>query len=150
MSQAQWLFNPTATQPFPSMARLARSTPGRSMPQAIPLPDPVCRPARRLTLLTRWSIPPGNTCSHWDTTGVVHIFTVGANAALSQIGTSESAGSGADRIAIDPSGRFVIVVQASPDQLTVFSFDPASAAMKKLPGTNPVGKLPVRIATVSE
>jgi 6-phosphogluconolactonase (cycloisomerase 2 family) len=92
----------------------------------------------------------GNHLLALDSTGVVHILTVGANAALSQIGTSESVGSGADRIAIDPSGRFVIVIQESPDQLTVFTFDPASAAMKKLPGTYPVGKLPVRIAIVSE
>jgi DNA-binding beta-propeller fold protein YncE len=101
--------------------------------------------------------PTGKYLLALDTSGVVHILTIGANAALSQIGTSESVGSGAGRIAIDPSGHFVIVVQASnlgtpapPDQLTVFTFDPASAAMKKLPGTYPVGKLPVRIAIVSE
>jgi len=94
--------------------------------------------------------PTGKFLLALDTTGVVHIFTIGANAALSQIGTSESVGSGADRIAIDPSGRFVIVGQESPDQLTVFTFDPASAAMKKLPGTFPVGKLSVHIAILSE
>jgi DNA-binding beta-propeller fold protein YncE len=94
--------------------------------------------------------PTGKYLLALDTTGVVHIFTIGANATLSQIGTSESVAGGVDRIAIDPSGHFVIVVQASPDQLDVFTFDPASAAMKKLPGTYPVGKLPVRIAIVSE
>jgi hypothetical protein len=93
--------------------------------------------------------PTGKYLLALDNSGVVHILTIGANASLSQIGTSESAGSG-DRIAIDPSGHFVIVTQASPDQLVVFTFDPASAAMKKLPGTYPVGKLPVRIAIVSE
>jgi hypothetical protein len=95
--------------------------------------------------------PTGKYLLALDTTGVVHIFTIGANAAVSQIGTSESVGSsGTSRIAIDPSGRFVIVVQSTPDQLTVFTFDPASVAMKKLPGTYPVGKLPVHIAIVSE
>jgi DNA-binding beta-propeller fold protein YncE len=93
--------------------------------------------------------PTGKYLLALDNSGVVHILTIGANAALSQIGTSESVGSG-DRIAIDPSGHFVIVTQASPDQLVVFTFDPASAAMKKLPGTYPVGKLPVHIAIVSE
>jgi hypothetical protein len=93
--------------------------------------------------------PTGTYLLALDNSGVVHILTIGANAALSQIGTSESVGGG-DRIAIDPSGHFVIVTQASPDQLLVCTFDPASAAMKKLPGTYPVGKLPVRIAIVSE
>lgn len=93
--------------------------------------------------------PTGKYLLALDNSGVVHILTIGANAALSQIGTSESVGGG-DRIAIDPSGHFVIVTQASPEQLVVFTFDPASAAMKKLPGTYPVGKLPVRIAIVSE
>lgn len=93
--------------------------------------------------------PTGKFLLALDSTGVVHIFTIGPNATLSQIGTSESAGGG-DRIAIDPSGHFVIVVQENPDQLTVFTFDPTSAAIKKVPGTFPVGKLPVRIAIVSE
>jgi 6-phosphogluconolactonase (cycloisomerase 2 family) len=95
--------------------------------------------------------PTGKFLLALDTTGVVHIFTIGANAALSQIGTSESVGSsGTSRIVIDPSGHFVMVVQASPDQIVVFTFDPASAAMKKLPASYPVGKLPVRVAVVSE
>jgi 6-phosphogluconolactonase (cycloisomerase 2 family) len=59
-------------------------------------------------------------------------------------------GGGVDRIVFDPSGHFVFVTQTSPDQLTVFSFDPASAAMKKLPATYPIGKLSVHIAIVSE
>jgi DNA-binding beta-propeller fold protein YncE len=92
--------------------------------------------------------PTGKYLLALDNSGVVHILTIGANASLSQIGTSESVGSG-DRIAIDPSGHFVIVTQASPDQLVVFTFDPASSDMKKLPGTYQVGKLPVRIAIVS-
>jgi len=93
--------------------------------------------------------PTGKYLLAVDSTGTVHIFTIGANATLSQIGTSEATG-GADRIAIDPSGRFVTVLQESPDQVNVFTFDPASAAIKKVPGTFPVGKLPVRIAIVSE
>lgn len=93
--------------------------------------------------------PTGKYLLAVDSTGVVHIFTIGANATLSQIGTSEPTG-GADRIAIDPSGHFVTVLQESPDQINVFTFDPASAAIKKVPGTFPVGKLPVRIAIVSQ
>jgi hypothetical protein len=84
-----------------------------------------------------------------DSTGLVHIFTIGANTTLSQIGTSESVGGGGI-IAIDPSGHFVIVAQGNPDQMTVLTFDPASGAMKKLPATYPVGKLSVHIAIVSE
>jgi 6-phosphogluconolactonase (cycloisomerase 2 family) len=92
-----------------------------------------------------------------DSSGVVHVFTIdSATAAFSQIGTSESAGNGALQIAMDPSGRFVIVTQSSnqatpppPDQITVFTFDPASGAMKKLQ-SYPVGKLPFRIAIVTE
>jgi DNA-binding beta-propeller fold protein YncE len=107
-------------------------------------------PSATLDFIDQVVDPTGKYLLALDNTGLVHIFTVGANASLSQIGTSESAGSGAERIAMDPTGHFVIVVQASPDQLVVFTFDPASAAMKKLPGTYPVGKLPVRIAIVSE
>jgi DNA-binding beta-propeller fold protein YncE len=59
---------------------------------------------------------------------------------MSQIGTSEAVGNGANGIAIDPTGRFVIVTQSATgtnlpstaNQLTVFTFDPANGAMKKL------------------
>jgi hypothetical protein len=115
-----------------------------------PTAGPGVPPSATLDFVDQVVDPTGRFLLALDTTGVVHIFTVGANATLSQIGTSESVGSGADRIAIDSSGRFIIVVQESPDQLTVFTFDPASAAIKKLPGTFPVGKLPVRIEIVSE
>jgi 6-phosphogluconolactonase len=92
-----------------------------------------------------------------DLSGVVNVFTIdSATANISQIGTSESTGSGARLIAIDPSGRFVIVAQSSflgsptaPDQITVFTFDPATGAMKKLQ-SYPVGKAPGRITIVSE
>jgi len=108
-------------------------------------------PSATLDFIDQAVDPTGKYLLALDSTGVVHIFTIGANATVSQIGTSESVGSsGTSRIAIDPSGRFVIVVQSTPDQLTVFTFDPASAAMKKLPGTYTVGKLPVRVAIVSE
>ncbi|HET9283090.1 MAG TPA: beta-propeller fold lactonase family protein [Candidatus Angelobacter sp.] len=115
-----------------------------------PTAGPGVPPSATLDFIDQVVDPTGKFLLALDTTGVVHIFTIGANAALSQIGTSESVGSGADRIAIDPSGRFVIVVQENPDQLTVFTFDPSSAAMKKLPGTFPVGKLSVHIAILSE
>jgi 6-phosphogluconolactonase (cycloisomerase 2 family) len=76
-----------------------------------------------------------------DNAGVVHVFAISpANGSVSQIGTSEAAGNGANGIAMDPAGRFVIVTQSSTstnlpssaNQLTVFTFDPASGAMKKL------------------
>jgi 6-phosphogluconolactonase (cycloisomerase 2 family) len=76
-----------------------------------------------------------------DNAGVVHVFTINpADGSVSQIGTSEAAGNGATRIAMDPSGHFVIVTQSATgtnlpstaNQLTVFTFDPASGAMKKL------------------
>ena len=76
-----------------------------------------------------------------DIAGVVRVFTIApANGSLSQIGTSEAAGNGATGIAMDPSGHFVIVTQSATgtnlpstaNQLTVFTFDLASGAMKKL------------------
>jgi len=84
-----------------------------------------------------------------DSTGVVHIFTIGANATLSQIGTSEPVAEGV-WITFDPSGHFVIVGGENPDQLSVFTFDPVSAAIKKVPATYPIGKLSVNFAIVSE
>ena len=102
--------------------------------------------------------PTGKFLLAIGSTGVVHVFSINpATAAISQIGTSESVGSGANLIAMDPSGRFVMVTQASnqgtpppPDQITVFTFDPATGAMKKLPKSYPVGKLPARITVVAE
>lgn len=70
-----------------------------------------------------------------DNAGVVHIFTIDpAAGSMSQIGTSEAAGNGASGIAMDPSGRFVLVSQSAgaASQITVFTFDPANGAMKKL------------------
>lgn len=90
-----------------------------------------------------------------DNAGVVHVFVISpANGSMSQIGTSEAAGNGANGIAMDPSGRFVIVTQSATgtnlpstaNQLTVFTFDPASGAMKKLqsyPQTSTPGKVVV-------
>jgi 6-phosphogluconolactonase (cycloisomerase 2 family) len=75
-----------------------------------------------------------------DLTGVVHIFSINpGNGNFSQIGTSEAAGNGAGGIIMDPSGHFVFLVQGanpnfpgSVNQITVFTFDPATGAMKKL------------------
>jgi len=76
-----------------------------------------------------------------DNAGIVHVFAIApADGSVSQIGTSEAAGNGATGIAMDPTGRFVIVTQSATstnlpstaNQLTVFTFDPASGAMKKL------------------
>jgi 6-phosphogluconolactonase (cycloisomerase 2 family) len=93
--------------------------------------------------------PTGKYLLAQDSTGVVHIFTIGANATLSQIGTSEPVAEGV-WITFDPSGHFVIVGGENPDQLSVFTFDPASAAIKKVPATYPIGKLSVNFAIVSE
>jgi 6-phosphogluconolactonase (cycloisomerase 2 family) len=75
-----------------------------------------------------------------DLTGVVHVFSINpSNGNFSQIGTSEAAGNGAGGITMDPSGHFVFITQAaspnfagSANQITVFTFDPATGAMKKL------------------
>jgi 6-phosphogluconolactonase (cycloisomerase 2 family) len=75
-----------------------------------------------------------------DLTGMVHVFSINpGNGNFSQIGTSEAAGNGAGGIIIDPSGHFVFVTQGtnpnfpgSVNQITVFTFDPATGAMKKL------------------
>lgn len=101
--------------------------------------------------------PTGKFLLGVDGNGSVHVFALdSATGAFSQVGVSEPAGDGADLMAIDPSGRFVIVGQSSnlalsapPDQITVFTFDPATATMKKLQ-SYPVGKLPLRIAIVEE
>jgi hypothetical protein len=94
-----------------------------------------------------------------DNTGMVHVFTIdSATAGFGHIDASEPEGDGAHLMAIDPSGRFVIVAQSSnlalsapPDQITVFTFtfDPVSGAMKKLQ-SYPVSKSPGRIAIVAE
>jgi 6-phosphogluconolactonase (cycloisomerase 2 family) len=88
-----------------------------------------------------------------DNAGIVHVFAIApADGSLSQIGTSEAAGNGATGIAMDPSGHFVIVTQSATgtnlpsttNQLTVFTFDPASGAMKKLqsyPQSNTPGRV---------
>ncbi|HEV8181036.1 MAG TPA: beta-propeller fold lactonase family protein [Candidatus Angelobacter sp.] len=101
--------------------------------------------------------PTGKFLLGVDGKGSVHVFALdSATAAFSQIGASEPAGDSADLMSIDPSGRFVIVGQSSnlalsapPDQITVFTFDPASGAMKKLQ-SYPVSKLPLSIAIVAE
>ena len=73
-----------------------------------------------------------------DSSGVVHISTIDpATGSTSQIGTSEAAGNGATAISMDPGNKFVIVLQsATPpqntNQITVFTFDETSGAMKKL------------------
>jgi Lactonase, 7-bladed beta-propeller len=92
-----------------------------------------------------------------DGSGVVHVFSIdSATAAFTQIGTSEAAGNGANRIIMDSTGRFVIVAQSSSagtppgtDQITVFTFDPASGAMQKLQ-SYPVGKAPSHMTIVVE
>jgi Lactonase, 7-bladed beta-propeller len=76
-----------------------------------------------------------------DITGVVNVFSIDpASGAFSQVGTSEAAGNGAFGISMDPSGRFVIVSQSSSttnlpgamNQITVFTFDPATGGIKKM------------------
>lgn len=76
-----------------------------------------------------------------DVMGVVHVFAINSsNGSMSQIGTSEAAGNGAVGIAVDPSGRFVVVSQSATatnlagaaNQITVFTFDAGTGTMKKL------------------
>jgi hypothetical protein len=75
-----------------------------------------------------------------DLSGVVHVFSIDpATGAFSQIGTSEAAGNGTGGLIMDPSGRFIFVVQGanpnfpgSTNQITEYSFDPGNGAMKKL------------------
>jgi len=75
-----------------------------------------------------------------DLSGVVHVFSIDpATGSFSQIGTSEAAGNGTGGLIMDPSGRFIFVVQGanpnfpgSTNQITEYSFDPGSGAMKKL------------------
>jgi 6-phosphogluconolactonase (cycloisomerase 2 family) len=75
-----------------------------------------------------------------DSAGIVHVFLIDpVTGALSQTGTSEAAGNGAFDISMDPGGRFVIIGQSTntglpnpANQITVFTFDPVTGAMKKL------------------
>ncbi len=92
-----------------------------------------------------------------DLTGVVHVFAIDpATGAVSQIATSESAGNGALAIAVDTSGQFVLVSQSAAvlnlpgaaNQVTVFTFDSATGALKKLQ-SYPVSKEPVRAVIAS-
>jgi hypothetical protein len=92
-----------------------------------------------------------------DSSGAVHVFTIDSTtASFSEISSSETAGDGANLMAMDPSGRFVIVAQSSeggflstPDRITVFAFDPASGTVGKLQ-SYPMDKSPFRIAFVAE
>jgi len=75
-----------------------------------------------------------------DNEGVVHVFAIAsASGNVSEIGKSDSGGSNASGIAMDPSGHFVFVsaggttnVPGAANQITVFTFDPLTGAMKKL------------------
>ena len=92
-----------------------------------------------------------------DLTGVVHVFTIDpATGELSQIATSESAGNGALAITMDPGGQFALVSQSATifnlpgaaNQLTVFTFDSTTGAMKKLQ-SYPLSKEPGRAVIAS-
>ena len=88
-----------------------------------------------------------------DNAGVAHVFTIDpGTGSMSQIGTSEAAGNGATGLAMDPGGHFVVVSQSASstnlpgaaNQITVFTFDPGSGAMKKLqsyPQPKPPGEV---------
>jgi len=66
-----------------------------------------------------------------DNAGVVHVFAIASTTGnLSEIGKSDSGGSSAGGIAMDPGGHFVFV--STTNQITVFTFDPMTGAMKKL------------------
>ena len=76
-----------------------------------------------------------------DNAGVVHVFAIASTTGnLSEIGKSDSGGPNAGGIAMDPGGHFVFV--SATNQVTVFTFDPVTGAMKKLqsyPQPNPPG-----------
>jgi 6-phosphogluconolactonase (cycloisomerase 2 family) len=75
-----------------------------------------------------------------DGAGVVHVFAIAsATGNVSEIGRSDSGGPNAGGIAMDPGGHFVFVsaagnpnVPGATNQITVFTFDAATGAMKKL------------------
>ncbi len=96
--------------------------------------------------------PTGRFLLADDIGGTVHVFTIDpATANITSAGTSETAGEQAGQIEMDPTGRFVFLAQTAPapNQITVFSFDPASGAMKKLQSF-PLSHIPGTIATVTE
>jgi 6-phosphogluconolactonase (cycloisomerase 2 family) len=96
--------------------------------------------------------PTGRFLLADDDTGTVHVFTIDpVTANITQAGTSEAAGSQAGQIAMDPTGRFVFLAQSAPapNQITVFSFDPANGAIKKLQAF-PLSQVPGIIVTVTE
>jgi 6-phosphogluconolactonase (cycloisomerase 2 family) len=85
-----------------------------------------------------------------DNAGVVHVFAIAsATGNVSEIGRSDPGGFNAGGIAMDPGGHFVFVSAAAnpnatgaTNQITVFTFDPTTGAMKKLqsyPQPNPPG-----------
>ena len=100
--------------------------------------------------------PTGKFLLLLDQTGSVHVFTIdAATGSASQVGTSESAGADSTAISTDPSGHFVFVsADANPNspgavsQITVFSFDPASGAMKKVQ-TSPLSAAPGRVVVIT-
>jgi hypothetical protein len=75
-----------------------------------------------------------------DNEGVVHVFAIASGSGnVSEIGRSDSGGSNAGGIAMEPGGHFVFVsaggtlnVPGATNQITVFTFDPLTGAMKKL------------------
>jgi 6-phosphogluconolactonase (cycloisomerase 2 family) len=91
--------------------------------------------------------PSGKYLLLVDSSGEVHVFTIDPTTGeTSQIATSESAGNGATAITMDPSGHFVLVAQSAAftgaaDQVTVFTFDATTGAMKKLQ-SYPLGSQP--------
>jgi 6-phosphogluconolactonase (cycloisomerase 2 family) len=104
------------------------------------------------TILDETVDPTGRFLLADDGGGTVHVFTIDpATANITQAGTSEAAGAQAGEIAMDRSGRFVFLAQSAPapNQITVFSFDPANGTMKKLQAF-PLSHTPGTIATVTE
>jgi 6-phosphogluconolactonase (cycloisomerase 2 family) len=75
-----------------------------------------------------------------DNQGAVHVFAINpSSGGLSETGASEAAGPNPGDIIMDPSGHFVLMTQGanpnfagSVNQITVFTFDPGTGAMKKL------------------
>jgi 6-phosphogluconolactonase (cycloisomerase 2 family) len=82
-------------------------------------------------------------------TGTIHVFSVDASTgALTEVpGSPFDAGLTPDQLVVDPTGRFVYVVNSQSQDITALSVDPATGALTPLPGSPfPMGATPVTIA----
>ncbi len=87
-------------------------------------------------------------------TGTVHVYGVNSSSgALTEVpGSPFNAGLSPDGIAVDPSGRFLYVINQQSDDITAFSVDPSTGTLAPMPGspfpvgTQPAGQQPLTLA----